>query len=418
MLSLAEARGRILQEARPSEAIEVALSEALGLVLAEPLTADVDLPPFDRASVDGYAVRAADAEAGARLSAVGRRGGGGAESKNRGPKPGAITLGPGEAAHVATGDPLPVGADAVLRTEDSRPDPGVGPPREVFALRGVSAGQGVVSRGFYLNAGGLIAPAGTRLRLPMVSLLAAQGCIHPVCHRRVRVAVLAVGDHLVGAGEAPVMDRERNAAGPTVVLPCLQRGATAHDLGTVSRRDLTAALARALTASVVVVLGEFEGAIPRALKASGVEPIFSGVSLHPGKRVGYGVVRDDSGAAAHHVFHMSPGPVGVLTVVTLLIGPLIERLHGGPLDALRPLRALWQGAPHRPTDDRDWAVPVTLSCGDDARLFATPISHRGKDDLPGYSHADALALLPPRSGPWESGAPVAVVPLGPWPANG
>lgn len=412
MLSLAEARGRILQEARPGETIAVTLSEALGLVLAEPLTADMDLPPFDRASVDGYAVRASDALAGARLSAVGRRGG--ADGRDRWPAPGAITLGPGEAAHVATGDPLPVGANAVLRTEDSQPDPGVGPPREILALRGVAAGQGVVPRGYYLGAGGQIAAAGTRLRLPMVSLLAAQGCVHPLCHRRVRVAVLAVGDHLVGAGEAPVMDRERNAAGPTAVIPCLQRGATAHDLGTVPRRELANALARALTAPIVIVLGGFDGTTPRALKKAGVEPIFSGVSLHPGKRVGYGVVRDGSGAATQHVFHMSPGPVAVLTVVTLLVGPLIERLHGGPSEAPRPHRAVWQGPPHRPTDDRDWAVPVTLRAGDDARLFASPIDHRGKDDLPGFSRADALALLPPRSGPWDGGELVDVVPLGPW----
>jgi molybdopterin molybdotransferase len=408
MVSLAEARAVVLGEAEPVESVEVGLTEALGLVLAEPLSGDVDLPPFDRALHDGYAARADDARAGSRLRVVGPRRGGRAA-------PAEVTLGPGEAAHVTAGDPLPVGADAVVRTEDSRPDPGVGPPREVVVLRTPGAGQGVVPRGYYLAAGATLASAGERLRLPMVGLLAAQGCVHPVCHRRVRVAVLAVGDHLVGPAEAPVMHRERNAAGPAAVAPCLHWGATAHDLGTVTERDLPAALDRALTAPVVLVLGPPEGAIPRALRRAGVEPRFAGVALHPGKRLGYGVVRGGSGRAAHHVFQMAPGPVGVLTGVALLVGPLVARLQGGPPAPPTPLRALWSGPAHRPTDDRLWAVPVTLSVGDDARLRVTPIDHRGKDDLVGFSRADALALLPPRSGPWTGGEVVEVVSLGAWP---
>src|SRR5205085_186433 len=177
--------------------------------------------------------------------------------------------------------------------------------REIVVLRTVHAGQGVIARGQFLRAGAELAPAGTRLRLPMVGLLASEGCVQPVCYRRVRVAVLAVGDHLVGPGEAPVMHRERNAAGPTAVAPCLHWGATAHDLGTVPERerDLAPALDRALTAPVVIVLGKPEGAIPRALKRAGVEPRFAGVSIHPGKRISYGVIRAGTGRAAHHVFH-------------------------------------------------------------------------------------------------------------------
>ncbi len=270
-------------------------------------------------------------------------------------------------------------------------------------------------RGYYLAAGSTLAPVGTRLRLPMVGLLAAQGCVHPVCHRRVRVAVLAVGDHLVGPGEAPVMHRERNAAGPTAVAPCLHWGATAHDLGTISERDLPAALDRALTAPVVIVLGPAEGMIPRALKKAGVEPRFAGVSIHPGKRLSYGVVRNASGRAGHHVFHMVPGPIGVLAGVALLVGPLIARLQGETLDPPPPLHAVWSGTPHRATDDRLWAVPASLSVSDDARLRVISIDHRGKDDLVGFSRAEALALLPPRSGPWNGGEVVQVTPLGAWP---
>lgn len=407
MLSLAEARAKVFENAEPGEPIEVALPEALGLVLAEPLTSDVDLPPFDRAGFDGYAVRSADATTGARLRVVnlGRKG----RSGSRGSAE--VVLDPGEAVHVLRDDPLPVHADAVVRTEDSQPESGLGPPREVLVLRGVEPGQGVVPRGYYLRAGVTLAEAGTSVRPPLVGLLASQGCVHPVCHRRVRVAVFAVGDHLVNPGDAPVMHRERNAAGPTVVAPCLQLGATAHDLGTISERALPATLDRALTAPVVVVLGEPDGAIPRALKRAGVEMEFLGVSLHPGKRLNYGVLRDGDGRAAHHVFHMAPGPVGVLTGMTLLVAPLIARLQGGPAEAPW-LRAAWSGPPHRPTDDRLWAVPVTLHLDETARLRATPIDHRGRDDLLSFAHAEAFALLPERSGPWNPGDVVDIALLG------
>lgn len=403
MLSLADALSCVLGEADPGEAIQVPLTEALGLVLAETLYADVDMPPFDRAAIDGYAARSVDATLGAHLLVMRRR---------RNGRPGETIVEAGETAHVSTGDPMPLGADAVIRTEDTRPDPGVGPPRVIEVLRTSSPGLGVVPRGYFLNAGTPIAESGAKLRLPMVSLLAAQGSIHPVCHRRVRVAALAVGDHLVGPAEAPVMHRERNAASLTAIAPALLRGATAHDLGTISERDLPSALQRALTAPIVILLGESTGAIPRGLEKAGVETLFSGVSLHPGKRLTYGVLRGDSGRAVHHIFHMAPGPVGVLAAMTLLVSPLIDRLHGGPPVPPPPSLALWTGPPHRATDDRLWAVPVTLAVDPSARLTASPCPHRGKDDLFGFSRAEALALLPPRSGPLLAGELVPIIPLG------
>jgi molybdopterin molybdotransferase len=405
MWSLAEAEAEILGLAEPGEAIEVPLTEALGLVLAEPAVGDVDQPPFDRAAFDGYALRAADAPRGARQRLVGRR---------RGQGRGEVEIDPGVTVRVTAGDPMPVGADAVLRTEDSRPEPSVGSHRLVEVLRPVEPGWNVVPRGDALRAGTVLAPAGTRIRLPLIGLLAAQGCIQPVCHRRARVAVLAVGDDLVGPGDAPVMHRERNAAGPAVVAPCVLRGATAHDLGAVAESDLDSALGRALTAPVVVVLGTSDGPISRALERAEVEPVFSRLALLPGKRLSYGIVRDDSGRARHHVFHLVPNPIAALTVATLLVGPLIARLHGGTPEPARRPRAILAG-PHRPTDDRLWAVPVTLTDDDQGRCVASVVALEGRDDLLGFTRAEALALLPPRSGPWHGGEVVEVTPFGPAP---
>ncbi|SIO44432.1 molybdopterin molybdotransferase [Singulisphaera sp. GP187] len=340
MLSLAEARAQILERAEPGETIEVCLAEALGLVLAEPAVADVDLPPFDRAALDGYALRASDGRVETRLRVVGLHDDeDGAE----------LEISADEAAHVAPGDPIPWGADAVLRSDRIRPEPDLGPPRLVEVLEPVEVGENLVPRGHYLRAGTELAPAGARVRMAMVGLFAAQGCVHPVCYRRVRVAVFAVGDHMVGPGEAPVMHRERNAAGATVVAPCLRWGATAHDLGAIAEDDLDAALSRALTAPIVVVMGRSTATLRRALLRAGVEPVISGVSIQPGKRMNYGVVVGPSGRVEHHVFHLPPSPIAALTVTSLLVGPLIARLQGGSSGP--PLPSALSGPPPtvRPT---------------------------------------------------------------------
>ena len=398
----AEARSKVLALAEPGGPIEVSLVDALGLVLAEPAIADVDLPPFDRAASEGYAVRAVDAKAGALLRVAGLRWSGRSLDD---------ALEAGEAIRLDPGDPLPVGADAILRLEDVRPDPETGPTRVIELLKGAEAGQDVARRGNLLEAGSILAPAGTRLKGPMVGLLAAQGCVHPVCHRRVRVAVVAVGDHLVGPTEAPVMHRERNAAGVAIVALAVGAGAMPHDLQSVSDAQFPTALERATSAPVIVVLGPTSRSTLRAFKSFGVESVVSGVALKPGGRSRHYVIRDESGRVAHHVFHLPLAPLAASTAFALLVHPLIARLQGDPTDGPRTVAALWEGT-HRAIGDRLRAVPVTLEVDANARQRARPIPLRGPDDLPGFAKSDGLALLPARSGPWTGGEVVEVVPFG------
>lgn len=400
MLSLSEARRRIIALAEPMEATQVALTEALGLVLAEPVVADVDLPPFDRAAVDGLALRVADARAGAELRLVGR-------SRIR---PGdGYEIGPGRAARVKAGDPLPVGADTVVAERESSSLPGRA--RRLTIAHAPHEGTHVVRRGDLLTAGTAILAAGTRLTPAMVGLLASQGCTHPVCHRRVRVAVLAVGDDLVGPGDAPVLNRERNAANLALMAPLLRWGATAQDLGAVGLDRMDDALQRAFSARVALVLGPPEGAVSLALAKFGVSLEFEEVALDPGGRLAYGVIRDSSGRVTTHVVHLSTEPLAALAAVLLLVAPLISRLQGDAAQTWPMRRAVWDGT-SPPTAARARAVPIRLFLADDTRTFARPMLSRSPADLPGLALADALAVLEPHSGPWAGGELVEVVPMG------
>ncbi len=395
----AEACHRILSLAEPVEPVEVSLVDALGLVLAEAAVADVDLPPFDRAAIEGYAVRSAEARTGTLLRVAGLRW---ADRSVDDP------LEAGEAIHVATGEPLPVGADAVIALDAVRPDPETGPVRVVEILHEVEPGQSIVRRGSLLEAGATLAPAGTRLKAPMVGLLASQGCMHPVCHRRVRVAVLALGDHLVGPTEAPVMHRERNAVNAAMVALAIQAGAMPHDLQSVSEANFPLALERATSAPVVIVLGPMTRSTQRTYRSFGVESVLSGVAMRPGGRVRHGIIRDESGEVAHHIFHLPFAPMAATTAFALLVQPLIARLQGHFAPGPQTSVAIWEGT-HRPTRDRLRALPVTLAIDAEARLRARPIAVRGSDDLPSLARADGLALLPAHSGPWQGGEVVEVI---------
>lgn len=396
--TLEVAIGCILDLAEPVEPVEMSLVDALGLVLAEPAMADVDQPPFDRASREGYAVKAIEAADGALLRVAGIR------RSWRSPD---VAIEAGEAIRVSPGDAMPAGADAVLPLDRARPDPGPGPSRVIEVLAAVEPGQDVTGRGRLLEAGSMLAPAGTRLEPSMVGLLASQGLVHPVCHRRVRVAVLAVGDHLVGPSEAPVMHRERNAANTAIVSLALQSGAMPHDLQAVPESRFDSAFERATLAPVIVVLGPASKPVVRSIRSFGVEPVVHGLAMKPGGRTRYGVIRDDEGRVAHHVFQLPLAPITATVVFAMLIRPLIARLQGST-DPLPPTRrATWDGD-HRATGDRLHTVPVTLSEDDEGRRIARPIMLRGGGDLSSFARADALALLPAGTGPWIGGERVQI----------
>ena len=213
MLELEEAVARILATVPVPEREEIPLAEADGRVLADPLRATVDLPPFDNSAMDGYAVRSADVasarpEAPAQLRVTGRVAAGEAP-------PGELT--PGGCVRLFTGSPLPPGADAVVKQEDTRPVPEHA--ESILVLASAAPGEHLRSRGEDVQCGTLLAGAGTVLGAHHLGLLSACGLSRVGVGRRPRVALLATGSELrepgrpLAAGE--ILREQSPAAGCT-----------------------------------------------------------------------------------------------------------------------------------------------------------------------------------------------------------
>jgi molybdopterin molybdotransferase len=398
-IPLAEALAKALETAEPFEAIEVSLAEAVGLVLAEPAVADVDLPPFDRAAAPGFAVHSADAVPGALLRVARPWGDDGHEVE------------PGEAARVEAGQAMPVGADAVLGLDSLRPDPaGSSSPRVVEVLARADIGCAVVRRGATLAAGSELAGSGTRINPALVALLAAQGHVNPLCYRRVRTAIIAVGDHLVSPADAPVLHHERNAANLAVGTLILGAEGMVHDLGAVAEPEFATALHRGLNSHLVLILGRLGAEGKRALTRAGVEPTVTGVCLDPGgTELTHGVVRGASGRVAAHVIGLPLDPVAAVVAASLFVLPLLARLQGGTEPSWPSLRVVWD-APRPATIDRLRAIPARLQSSPDGHLFARPAASTDALDLPDLARADGLALFPPGS----VDEVVAFAPFGGW----
>ncbi|HYP53958.1 MAG TPA: gephyrin-like molybdotransferase Glp, partial [Pyrinomonadaceae bacterium] len=279
MIPVSEAVRVVLERTEVLEVERVALADAAGRVLAEDITADTDLPPFDRAQMDGYAVRSEDLrEVPARLRVVGEAAAG---SGWRG------TLRAGEAVRIMTGAPLPDGADSVQQVEVTSEEDG---GRVVIVGRATGPGQFFVPRASEIREGARVLEAGTQINAAMTAALASFGYARVAVRRRPRVAILATGSELVRVDETPGRDQIRDSNSYSLAAYAALAGAEverlpfAGDDPELLRRTIDEAArdANMLVLSGGVSMGVYDFT-KAALHALGAEVFFERVALRPGK---------------------------------------------------------------------------------------------------------------------------------------
>jgi len=380
MIDYAEALRTVL-ERTPAAAgrCDVPLADALGRALAEDVFSDVDLPPFDRSGMDGFAIRAADlVRTPAALTVIGIVPAGGALGR---------PVGAGEAAEVMTGAPVPEGADAVVQVEWTS---GFGEAK-VTVERAVAPGDNVSPKGEILRAGAAVLRAGTSIEVEEIALLAAVGS-DPVPVRPLpRVAVLSTGDELVPPSAVPGPSQIRNVNGPVLAAFCRGLGLSPAVLGVVpdDPPSIRTALEEALEHDVVLMTGGVsEGAfdyVEEILAASGVEVHFRRAAIKPGKPTVFGT------RGQKVVFALPGNPMSSMVVARLLVEPSLRRRMGFAATGPRVIRARLS-ADLRKKADRAWFVQGELGVGEVPEV--RPIGGRGAADIVRAAAGNCLVHAP------------------------
>ena len=385
LLSLAEAQARVLERAHPLPTERVESAHAAGRFLAEDARATVDLPPFASSAMDGYAVRAADTPG--RLPVTARIAAG---------SPAAGGLASGEALGIATGGVVPEGADAVVPVEYV-----VGYDNEVEIPESVVRGANVRPRGGDVRTGDVVVAAGTHLGPAQVGALAAAGIADVVCSRRPRVSVVATGTELrpVGALLGPGEVYEANGAMLAVALASagadVRRYETVADDASAHRETFTQALdADVLVTSGGVSVGPHD-LVRRVLDELGVEEVFWGVAVKPGKPISFGTREQTL------VFGLPGNPVSSLVGCELFVRPVVRALQGaaepGPVYELGRLAT---GV--RRNARRDEFLRARRATGDEG-VVLEPVQGQESHMIARAAAADALVFAPRGEGELAAG---------------
>ena len=375
LLSVDEARSRVLAAVRPLGSERVAVDDSLGRVLAEDVVSELTLPPFDSSAMDGFAVIAGP---GGELPVVG-------ESQAGRPFEGELHA--GEAVRISTGAVMPRGADAVVPVERVELN------GDRVRVPGTQAGAHVRRAGEDLLEGATVLHAGTEIGPAEAGMLAALGRVDSECALQPRLAIVTTGDELVPAGQplGPGQIHDSNATAIGALARRVGARVTARHSGTGDELATTVgALAKALERSDVlcisggVSVGPHDHVKP-ALAELGFEELIWGVSLKPGKPFWFGM-RDNQ-----YAFGLPGNPVSAIVTFQLFARPALRALQGADPSAPRSTAVL--DGPIPANEDRDQAVRCRLRMGDDG-WHAEPTGPQGSHVMSSMLGAAALAIVP------------------------
>ena len=392
----------ILAGISPVAPLDLQLLDAHGCILAETVTADVDLPPFDNSSVDGYAVRSADlvgatSSTPVSLPVVGDIAAGSQAT---------YTVQPGLCVRIMTGAPVPVGADAVVPLEWT--DAGLA---VVSIEHPPEPGAHIRRRGEDVGTGQAVLEAGTRLGPGQLGLLAAVGRDRVVVRPRPRVVIISTGSELVEPGTRTAAGQIHESNSYILTTAAREAGATAFRVGIVpddSRSLMNTIEDQLIRADLVLTSGGVSvGAydvVKEVLSRLGTVD-FVGVAMQPGKPQGYGTIGPDSTP----IITLPGNPVSSYVSFEVFVRPVIRRMLGvEPL--YRPVvRAVCQEAFSSPAGKRQymrgWLDVV------DGKYVVRPVGGAGSHLVGALAHSNALIVVPEAAEAVPAGGTVEVMVL-------
>ncbi len=390
MISVAEAQDLVLVRCERLPARPVALGVAADLVLADALTADAPVPPFDNSAMDGYALRAADLAGRpcTRLRVVGSLMAGGSPT---------VAVRAGEAVRIMTGAPIPDGADAVCVVERTRREDGA-----VVVEGSVEPGANIRRAGEDIALGARVFGAGTCLTPAHVGVLASLGIRSLRVHPRPVVGVLSTGDELSTADGPLGPGRIRDANRPALLAQLRGDGFDAVDLGLVADDEeaLAALLERAaadcdaVVASGGVSVGDRDVVRTVLATACRGDSHALQIAVKPAKPFAFGIL----GSSATPVFGLPGNPVSALVSYELFVRPALRSMAGHALVHRPRMAARAEVDLRRHRDGKLHVLRVHAACDGHGMLRVRPSGIQESHMLTGMAGANALALLPDGEG--------------------
>lgn len=392
LLSVDDALARVLDACAPLGEERVPLGQALGRVLAAPVAADLDDPPFDRSAMDGFAITAQDASVPAVLQVVG--------TVAAGDPPPERPIAAGEALRIMTGAPTPPGCDRVVMVEHTEPA-----GQAVRVLKVPGPGGNIRRRAEVAARGDVVAEAGRLVTPELVGVLAAFGAATVQVHRRPRVVVMATGDELVPVDQLPGPGCIRDSNRWTIAALAQAAGAEVEVADTLrdTRESVLEGVRRGLAHDVLVLsggvsMGVFD-IVGDCLRELGAEIVFHKVAIQPGKPLLF------ARAGRTLVFGLPGNPVSVLVTGRVFLMPALRRLRGlaRVTDPLLPARLV--GVVGK-AGDRTAFQPAVVTFASDGPVVR-PIATLGSADQVAHARRNCFIVRPRGGGPYADGDTVA-----------
>jgi len=372
-------------EAMGTEKVDI--KDSLHRVLAEDIISDVDMPPFDKSAMDGYACRTEDLDNPMLVIETIPAG--------KAPEKKISEL---ECSAIMTGAPIPEGADCVIKVEDTHTnDEG----RVVFTAK--AGKSNIAFKAEDVSSGDVLISKGTFIEPQHIAILAATGYSNPLVSRKPSVGIISTGDEIVEPDEQPGIGKIRNSNSYQLIGQVKKCGALASYIG-IARDNEEATfdiISKALAAHDVVILtggismGQFDF-IPGVFKNLGVEVLFQTLAVQPGKPTLFGKINDK------RIFGLPGNPVSAFNTFDLLVKPYIRLSMGG--DKGWSTVSLKMGKKYsRKKSDRDSFIPVKIEEG---KVY--PNDYHGSAHIQALINADGFIMVPYGTTELEEGASVDV----------
>jgi molybdopterin molybdotransferase len=380
MISVQQALDIVLDHTVVSTPETVSIFEAGGYVLAEDIRSDIDMPPFDKSTMDGYALKAGDvAQAPTVLEVVG------AIPAGAFPE---FEIRSGQAAKIMTGAPLPKGADAVQIVEKTA----AAENGRVTILEPVAPGKNISPQSEIIAVGEKVLSRGTFINPAVIGVLAAVGKSEVKIHRRPRVAILVTGDELVEIQQKPQAGQIRNSNGYALYHQVRNCGALPQPLGVApdQREALRTKIAEGLQRDVLLISGGVSmgdlDLVEEVFKQLDVKILFEAVNIKPGKPTVFGKRENTL------VFGLPGNPVSASTVFEIIVKPALRKMMGHAQVHNIRRRAIAANDFDSKTR-RDNYAPARTYFEEDKILTAV-LPSKGSSDILAFARSNSFAIVP------------------------